>query len=93
MPRSPSQTVGDVEGPWVDPDIETGLIRRCREHWDVPVRQLSNEILATYLRQKIGLRLTLPEAQRRLNAGFVDGTELYDEELINAVASAQSNGR
>jgi hypothetical protein len=88
MSPKPSQTVGDLEGPWVDPETVTGLIRRCRDHWNVPVRQLSNEILATYLRQKLGLRLTIPEAQRRLNEGFVDGTELYDEELAAAVKSA-----
>jgi hypothetical protein len=88
MSRQPSITVGDVEGPWADPDLATGLIRRCHDSWNVPVTKLSNEMLATYLRQKLGLRLTLPEARKRLSESYVDGTELYDQELANAIKFA-----
>jgi hypothetical protein len=49
---------------------------------------LTNELLATYLRQKIALSLVVPEARKRIAAKFVDDTELYDEELENALKSA-----
>lgn len=80
------QSVADVEGPWVDPNFDAGLIERCRRNWSVPVRELTNEILATYIRQKIGLSVVVPEARKRLAAGFDDESELYDGELANAVA-------
>ena len=82
------RSVADVDGPWVDPGFESGLITRCRNNWSVPVNELSNQVLATFIRQRIALPLVLPEARRRLEAGFTDDTELYDEELADAVAAA-----
>jgi len=81
-----SRSAADVEGPWVDPGIETGLIDRCRRHWNTPIDELSNGMLATFLRQKIAIRLVIPEATKRLQSGVVDGTELYDDELREALA-------
>ena len=54
----------------------------------MPVSELSNYVLATFIRQRIALPLVLPEARRRLDARFMDDTELYDEELADAVAAA-----
>ncbi len=88
MPREQPATVAAVEGPWVEPEFKSGLIERCKRGWNTPVGELTNELLATYLRQKIALRLVVPEAKKRLAAGYVDGTELYEEELPNALASA-----
>jgi hypothetical protein len=59
----------------------------------MPVGELTNELLSTYLRQKVALRLIVPEARRRLADGFIDGTELYDEELADALQSATEAGR
>jgi hypothetical protein len=81
-------SVADVEGPWIDPDFESSLIERCRRNWNIPVGNLTNYALATFIRQKKALRLVIPEARRRLAADFVDGTELYDEELAVAIAEA-----
>jgi len=78
--------VADVEGPWVNPNFESGLIERCKSGWNMPVVDLSNELLATYLRQKIALSLVVPEAERRLATNFIDDTELPDDELKNALA-------
>jgi len=89
MSREKPETVADVDGPWVEPEIQSGLIDRCRRGWNVPVALLTNDLLATYLRQKIGLALVVPEARRRLDAGYVDGTELYDEELGVALAAVE----
>ena len=83
-----SLSVADVRGPWVDPDFESSLIARCRENWSVPVSEVSNYVLATFIRQRIALGLVVPEAKRRIAAGYVDDTELYDEELSVAVSEA-----
>jgi hypothetical protein len=80
--------VADVEGPWVDPEFESSLIERCRRNWSVPVGEISNYALATFIRQRIALKLVVPEAKRRLVIGYIDGTELYDEELATAVSEA-----
>lgn len=86
--RRPPLTIADIEGPWADPNFESGLIERCRRGWNTPVTQLTNELLATYLRQKIGLPLVVPEAQRRVRAKVVDDTGLYDGELETALRQA-----
>jgi hypothetical protein len=52
------------------------------------VGELSNYVLATFIRQRRALRLVVPEAKRRIAAGYTDETELYDEELANAVSDA-----
>jgi hypothetical protein len=88
MPRDKPATVADVEGPWVAPNFESGLIERCRRGWNTPVVELTNELLATYLRQKIALSLVVPEARRRIAAGHEDDTELYDQELQEALQAA-----
>ena len=79
--KGPPQTVEDVLGPWQDPHFESGLIQRCRRYWSVPVTGLPNEALATYLRQRIAVALIAPEARRRVEAGFHDDSELYEDEL------------
>jgi hypothetical protein len=89
MSQNEPSTVGDIEGPWVEPAFKSGLIERCRSGWDTPVVDLSNWYLSMYLRQRLGLALTIPEAESRLSSGFVDGTELYDEELMEALNHAR----
>ena len=88
MTRKQPTTVADIEGPWVNPNYESGLIDRCRRGWNTPVTQLTNNLLSTYLRQKFALPLIIPEAQKRVASIFVDDTELYDDELKNALKSA-----
>ncbi len=83
-----SKSVADAEGPWVDPGFHSGLIERCRRYWSVPVTELPNEMLATYLRQRIALQLIIPEARKRLNADSDDDSELYEGELAEALRGA-----
>jgi hypothetical protein len=83
------RSIADVEGPWVDPEFESGLIARCRQNWTIPVSQLSNQVLATFIRQEIGLPIVIPEAQRRVDAGFYDDSELYDGELAAALGQCR----
>jgi len=56
------------------------------------VGAISNYVLATFIRQRVALALALPEADRRIASGFTDDTELYDEELANAVSEAKAEG-
>ncbi|WP_444901367.1 hypothetical protein ACJJIG_17625 [Microbulbifer sp. SSSA007] len=79
------KSVADIEGSWVEPELNSGLIQRCRDNWSKPVSQVSNHVLATFIRQKFALAIVLPEAEDRLRRGYVDGTELYDEELEVAI--------
>ncbi|WP_028104306.1 hypothetical protein [Pseudoduganella violaceinigra] len=80
--------VADIAGPWLQPDFESGLIARCRENWSIPVGQISNYVLATFIRQEIAWVITIPEARRRIAAGFFDDSESYDNELFIAVSEA-----
>ena len=83
-----SLSVADFQGPWIDPNFESSLIARCRENWSVPIFEVTNCVLATFIRQRIALGLVVPEAKRRIAAGYFDDTELYDEELLVAVSEA-----
>jgi len=83
-----TRSVADVEGPWVEPEFDSSLIQRCRSNWSVPVGELSNYALSTFLRQRLALGIVIPEGQRRLETRFVDDTELYDDELASAVQEA-----
>jgi hypothetical protein len=85
-----AKCVADIEGPWREPDFESGLLARCRDAWQVPVEQLSDEMVATFLRQKIGLPIVILEARRRVNLRMTDDSELYDGELIMALQAAES---
>jgi hypothetical protein len=82
------KSVGDIVGPWIDPDFNSGLIERCRRSWNTPISDLSNEMLATFLRQRIATEVIAREAQRRLDAGYDDDSELYEGELAVAVQEA-----
>ena len=84
-----SISIADILGPWVDPDFESGVIQRCRMAWCKPLPELTNEELATFLRQDIAVSQVLPVAEERVNRGFDDDTELYDGELDNAIQEAK----
>ena len=87
---SPEQkSVADIEGPWVQPaGVETGLIERCRRYWATPIKNLPNGILAMFLRQEIAVRFVAAEARTRIDSGVLDSSELYDEELPEALRQA-----
>ena len=83
-----SKSVADVDGPWGEPNFESGLIERCKRYWSVPVTELPNEMLATYLGQRIALQLIIPEARKRLEAGIDDDSEMYEGQLAEALQRA-----
>jgi len=85
------RTVADIVGPWIDPDFNSSLIERCRNNWSIPVGLVTNYVLATFIRQRIALNIVVPEAQRRIVAGFEDGSEILDDELSIAIAEILPN--
>lgn len=83
-------SVADILGPWIEPDWDSGLIARCREAWHKPLRELTREELATFLRQRIAVAQLLPVAQKKLADGE-DDTELFDGELQEAIEYASKD--
>ena len=81
--------VADIEGPWVEPELNSGLIQRCRDNWSTPITQVTNHVLATFIRQNLALSIAMPEARSRLDRGYIDGSELYEDELDVAMKNAQ----
>ena len=77
--------IADILGPWQEPEFQSGLIDRVRSAWQTPIKDLSNQVLATLLRQRIATNEVLAEAVKRLKSGFDDETELYEGELAAAV--------
>jgi CDI immunity proteins len=82
-------SIADIMGPWVDPEFESGLIARCKNAWNKPLRELTNEELATMLRQKIATEHILPIAKARITEGIDDDTEMFDGELQEAIERAE----
>ena len=80
------RSVGDIEGPWREPEFDSSLIQRCRENVTVPIGQVTNHVLATFIRQRIGLSIGVPEAECRIEARYDDGSEMYHGELASALA-------
>lgn len=80
-------SLGDILGPWIEPNWESGLIGRCREAWNKPLRDLSREDLATLLRQRFAVEHLVPVAKKKL-ADIDDETEMFDGELREAIEYA-----
>ena len=81
-------SVADILGPWVEPDWDSGLIARCRSAWAKPICELTNQELATLLRQRFAVEQLLPIARQRVCDRFNDDSEMYDEELQTAIEHA-----
>lgn len=80
------KSVADILGPWSDPDFSSGLIERCKKAWTKPIEELTNEELATFLRQEIAIDHILPEAKRRIKMKIDDDSEMFEGELSELVS-------
>jgi len=83
-------SLADLLGPWVEPDCDSSLIERCRNAWSKPLRDLTNQELATLLRQRFVVDHLLPIATQRVLDGFDDDSEIYDGELQSAIEYARN---
>jgi hypothetical protein len=86
----PDKCLTDILGPWVEPQWQSGLINRCRAAWGKPLNTLTNQELATLLRQKIATEHILPIAENRVEEDIDDDTEIYEGELKAAVERAKT---
>jgi hypothetical protein len=84
-----TKSVADFLGPWVEPDWDSGLVARCRSAWNKPMQNLTNQELATLLRQRFAVEHLSPIASKRVQDGFDDNTEIYDGELKSAIEDAR----
>lgn len=82
-----SITVSSLVGPWSG-DTSTGLTARCKNAWDIPLQELSDLMVATFLNQGIAASQMTIEAQRRLQSQERDGTEYFDGQLLEALTNA-----
>ena len=81
--------VSDILGPW-NGDAPTGLIQRCREAWDTPLKSLNDLMVATFLNQNIATEHLLIEAKRRMKDQERDETEYFNGQLLEAIERLQS---
>ncbi len=79
-------SVEDVEGKWEESYFDSGLIQRCKNAWKKPFLELTNEEMATFLRQKIAVDYILPLARQRVLEGVDDNSEMYEGELRKNIA-------
>ena len=83
------RSLAEIEGPWKEPNFESGLIERLHAAWSKPVESLTNHELATCLRQRIAVDHLLLLAKRRIEDGFDDDTEIYDAELARTIKETE----
>lgn len=77
----PSKSVSELLGAWKGSHLNSSLIEQCKDNWNTPINLVSNHVLAIFIRQNIAPSITLPEARKRIAAGYKDESELYDREL------------
>ncbi|WP_130430373.1 hypothetical protein [Rivibacter subsaxonicus] len=85
-----AKTVADIAGPWIG-EASTGLLERCKVHWNVPIAQLSDLMIATFLSQGVATDEMLGEAKYRLASRPRDDTEHFDGQLEEAVRRADGS--
>jgi len=83
-----SITAASLLGPWSG-EASTGLTQRCKDAWDVPLHALSDQMIATFLNQRVAVPEMLKEARRRLECQEPDDTEYYDGQLLEAMTDAE----
>lgn len=83
-------TVSNLVGPWFG-NADTGLMQRCKEAWDIPLANLNDLMVATFLNQNIAVTHVLIEAKRRMEEQERDDSEYFDGQLLEAIERAQSS--
>ena len=86
-----NRSIADIEGPWNDVIWESGLLERCKNAWDKNLEHLTNEEIATFLRQRIALDYLLPIAYQRIESDYDDDTEMFEGELRAIVTKISQN--
>ena len=85
-------SVSSIIGPW-EGDAATGLMRRCRDSWQVPLCELSDLMVATYISQQIAEVKMCEEAEFRLKNKERDDTEYFDGQLQESLVDARMRAK
>jgi hypothetical protein len=82
-------SLAEIVGPWRESASESGLVARTQRAWSKPIGSLTNQELATCLRQAIAVQHLLPMAKKRVAERFEDESDIDDGELSSAIEHAE----
>jgi hypothetical protein len=80
-----------VMGSWQGNAL-TGLMQHCRDYWEVPLCDLPDLMVATFLNQEIAGPQMREEAEYRLKNKERDDTEYFDGQLLEALVNSRNRG-
>ena len=80
-------TVANLLGLW-EGEAPTTLMQSCRDDWNIPIQELSDLMVATFLSQQIATSWMVIEAKRRLSLEQRDDTEYFDGQLAEALQNS-----
>lgn len=83
-----SKSVSTIVGPWQG-DASAGLMQRCRDSWEMPLSELSDLMMATFLNQQVAVVEMLKEAESRLKRTERDDSEYFEGQLLEALTEAK----
>ena len=73
---------------WKTPaTFETGLVKRCYEYVNIPIKDLTIEQLRTLITQKIGVPFILDETIDRLSENILAEGDFYLGDLLEATVN------
>ena len=62
---------------------------RCRDSWEMPLSELSDLMVATFLNQHVAVVEMLKEAESRLKRTDRDDSEYFEGQLLEALTEAK----
>ncbi len=65
-------------------------MQRCRAAWDTPLANLTDLMVATFLNQDIAVTQMLIKAKRRIKEQEREGSEYFEDQLLEAMKRVQS---
>ena len=83
-----SKSVSTIVGPWQG-EASTGLMQRCRDSWEMPLSELSDLMVATFLNQQVAVVEMLKEAESRLKRIERDDSEYFESQLLESLTEAK----
>ncbi|MRG46689.1 hypothetical protein GFS24_16320 [Chitinophaga sp. SYP-B3965] len=74
---------------WKDIAFPTGLVERCYRYRRIPIGSLTAGQIRTLISQQIGMKFLIPLALEMLKKNVLLEAELYEGDLLEAVAKAK----
>jgi hypothetical protein len=87
-----SKTIEELENEfWGEPEFKSSLVLNCHRLRKVPLSLLTSENLRMLIGQEIALVYLLPLALDKLELNLLESGDMYDGDLLNAVASVSNH--